>query len=100
MHLSGPLVGDQRATPNPDVVAAGPNGSCVVVPLGDVAFSTRGRSAGDPGLGGWSCARVTPEAVRVTREAPPFWRDYRRDKWATGPRGLPVCPDLARFLPR
>jgi hypothetical protein len=88
-----------HATPNPAIVRAGPGGGCTVVPLGDVAFGSRGHRAEDPGLDGWSHARVTDDAVHVVREAPPFWRDYRRGKWKALPEGL-VCPDLVPFVPR
>ena len=88
-----------HGTPNPETVYAGPNGSTLVVPLGDVAFRSHVQAAGDPGLEGWSWARLTGDDVSVTREPPPFWRDYRRSKWYPTPdRGL-VCPDLVPFLP-
>jgi hypothetical protein len=87
-----------HGTPNPDPIRAGPDDSTLVVPLGDVAFGGRGHTAGDPGLAGWSWTRLTPTEVSVTRDTPPFWRDYRRGKWhATPDRGL-VCPDLVPFL--
>jgi hypothetical protein len=86
-----------HATPNPDIVRAG---TCTVVPLGDVAFGGRGNRAEDPGLDGWSYARVTADAVDVVRETPPFWREYRPGKWKVLPDGLLVCPDLVPFIPR
>ena len=89
-----------HATPNPDVVRAGPGDACVVVPLGDVAFGGRGNRAEDPGLAGWSYARVAADAIDVVRGTPPFWRDYRRGKWKVLPDGLLVCPDLVPFIPR
>jgi hypothetical protein len=88
-----------HAIPNPEVVRAGPADACTVVPLGDVAFGGRGVRAEDPGLDGWSYARVSPDAVDVARETPAFWRDYRRGKWKTLPDGRLVCPDLVPFIP-
>lgn len=88
-----------HATPNPGVVRGGPGNRCTVVPLGDVAFAGRGSRADDPGLEGWSYARVGPEEVAIVRETPAFWRDYRRSKWVAR-EGMLVCPDLVRFVPR
>jgi predicted phosphodiesterase len=87
-----------HSTPVPDATRAGPGGCCEVVPLGDVAFSNRGRNAGDPGLHGWARAAVLPGgSVQVTKETPPFWRDLRKSRWMRSQDGRLVAPDLAAF---
>jgi hypothetical protein len=86
-----------HSTPNPQPIDAGPNGACRVVPLGDVAFAGRGKSAGEPGLGGWAYLTVRDGVPVVRKETPPFWRDLRQSHWARTSDGGLVAPDLARF---
>ena len=71
-------------------------GRTTVVPLCDVAFSSRGAATGDPGDNGWSCLTFSRE--EVLRERPAFWREYRRKKWIEVAGGQLVCPDLEKFV--
>jgi hypothetical protein len=90
-----------HSVPNPDPVRAGPAGSTLVVPLGDIAFPGRGPSADEPGQDGWALAAIGPDgAVTVRKEVPPVWREFRRNKWTRTPEGQLICPPLARPLPR
>jgi len=83
-----------HSTPIRTVTAVG---RTIVVPLGDVAFSTRGEKHDEPGDDGWSHLQLG-EQSHVTRERPAFWRDYRRRKWIERPGGQLVCPDLAAWI--
>ena len=84
-----------HATPHPDVTTAGRRRTAVV-PLGDVAFSTRGKDPGSPGLDGWAAVRFDPADgdPAVTKATPPFWREYRQRLWRPARDGRLVCPPL------
>lgn len=72
----------------------------LIVPLGDLAFTNRGLSAGDAGLDGWALLDLhTDGSHTLHRDPPPFWRDLRRRHWHTLPGGLLVHPDLAHLAP-
>lgn len=79
--------------------AAGVEGRCLVVPLGDVAFSGRGGNAG-PGLEGWCLLTLAGGGVTLERALPSFWREYRRKLWRRARGGSLVCPDPLRFVDR
>ncbi len=84
-----------------EVTRVGPAGECQVVPLGDIAFPGRGPSMGNPGLDGWCHLTLNRhEEPALRREAPPFWRDYRRSRWRPTREGALVCPDLVPFVDR
>jgi hypothetical protein len=83
-----------HSIPQPDVATIG---KTTVVPLADVAFSSKGSRADDPGDNGWS--RLTfSDPPTLIRERPEFWRDYRRGKWTAIAGGQLVCPDLVTFM--
>jgi hypothetical protein len=77
------------------VATAGPREQTLVVPLHDVAFSTRGGQAGCPGDNAWSYVAFETSGPRIVRERPRFWREYRMHHWLKTPEGMLVCPDLA-----
>ena len=82
-----------------DPTPPGPGGRTLVVPLGDVAFPGRGRPGDDPGLHGWSWASLGADGgVSVTKQIPPFWRDFRRHKWVRSDDGRLVSPSLVSYL--
>jgi Calcineurin-like phosphoesterase len=83
-----------HSIPNREITCAGPNGSTLVVPLGDVAFPGKGPTPDDPGEDGWACVSFSG-LLAVRRERPAFWREYRRRRWHRRPDGQLVCPDLA-----
>jgi hypothetical protein len=85
-----------HGTPNPDITDAGPRPT-TVVPLGDIAFAGRGKSAGEPGRHGWSYIAFEEETIRLVRETPAFFREYRRQLWRSSNDGRLVCPDLIPF---
>jgi hypothetical protein len=87
-----------HSTPQRDPITAGPREKCLVVPLGDIAFPGRGRTADDPGLEGWCYFRFLDGKPSVTKETPPFWRDLRSTRWSQSPDGGLVAPDVQRFL--
>jgi RNA polymerase II subunit A small phosphatase-like protein len=69
-----------------------------VVPLGDIAFPARGPEVNEPGRDGWALVVIDPDgAITVRKEAPPFLRDFRRNKWHHTSDGLLVCPPLAEL---
>ncbi len=80
-----------HSTPQPEPALAGPNGSTLVVPLGDVAFPGRGPHADEPGEDGWALLGASAEKV-----APPFLREFRRNRWTRTPDGLLIAPPLAQ----
>jgi predicted phosphodiesterase len=80
-----------HSTPHMELTS--PGSETLVVPLGDVAFETKGISAGDPGMDAWASIRFDGE-VSVRRERPDFWRDYRQRRWLRTVDGLLVSPDL------
>jgi hypothetical protein len=82
-----------HSTPQLDISTVGRSS---VVPLCDIAFSSRGAATGDPGDHGWSYLKFGTN--EVVRERPAFWREYRRRKWTEVPGGQLVCPDLAKFI--
>jgi hypothetical protein len=82
-----------HSIPSPDVVNLGPNKKTKVVPLGDVAFSGKGLTAGDPGDIGW-CWMQMGDPLKYERSRPDFWRLYRRKKWKPIANGQLLCPDL------
>jgi predicted phosphodiesterase len=72
---------------------------CQIVPLGEVAFNMKGQNPGTPGLEGWARLQIGP-TLQITREPPPFWRDYHQKRWTkAGFWGL-VSPDLVQYIPR
>ena len=77
------------------ITAAGPSDETLVVPLHDVAFSTRGGQAGCPGDNAWSYVIFEATGPRIVRERPRFWREYRMHHWTKTPEGMLVSPDLA-----
>lgn len=77
-----------------DVTPAGPDGGCQVVPLEDIAFNRRG----DPGIKGWARLTLGHGAPILSRDPPPFWRDYRKRHWKRTRDGRLICPDLIRFV--
>lgn len=88
-----------HSIPHPEIVRGGPRGSTWVVPLGDIAFATKGPRAGEPGRDGWAVIDFEPEIV-IRRERPSCWREYRRHRWMSVSENLLVCPDLADWTYR
>jgi len=82
-----------HSTQNKEITRCGPRNTTVVVPLGDIAFTSRGLQIGDPGLDGWAWAR-TGDPVEINRSTPPFWRKFRKRHWQAIPGGQLVCPML------
>lgn len=76
----------------PDITEAGPLPTRVV-PLGDVTFDRRGTPHED----GFALIDVSDPSLPVTREAPAFLREFRRDRWTTTCEGLLVAPPLHRW---
>jgi hypothetical protein len=87
-----------HATPIADPVWAGPAKGTLVVPLGDVAFPSRGSQTDEPGREGWCLSTIAKDEVTVRKETPPFLRDFRRKRWTETSDGLLVCPPLAAHV--
>jgi hypothetical protein len=84
-----------HSIPNPDIVAGGPGGRTLVVPLADIAFPCKGDEPDDPGKNGWASIRFGREPKAV-RERPASFREFRRYRWHELPDGRLVCPGLFR----
>jgi hypothetical protein len=82
---------------NPGIQSLGPNGSMLVVPLGDAAFISKGLKTGDPGDMAMCRATIQKE-IQYERKRPDFWREYRKNKWKCLDNGQLVCPDLANMI--
>jgi hypothetical protein len=85
-----------HSIPNPEIGRFGPGACTLVVPLGDVAFPSKGPEADDPGEDGW--AVFYPGEAAVRRQRPEFWRDYRKRRWLEVDERRLVSPDLARWV--
>jgi hypothetical protein len=83
-----------HSRPNKEIMPVGATGGTLVVPLGDIAFTSKGPSTGEPGEDGWAFVSFGSEPT-VRRERPEFWRAYRRKHWVPTDGGQLVCPDLA-----
>jgi predicted phosphodiesterase len=81
---------------NPEIQGAGPGESTLLVPLKDIAFSSKGPEGDDPGEDGW--AILHGDGTTVRRERPEFWREYRKRKWRAVDERRLVCPDLVRWI--
>ncbi|MBN2561000.1 MAG: metallophosphoesterase [Phycisphaerae bacterium] len=80
---------------HPEVVSAGPRGRTKVVPLGGIAFSSKGPNPGEPGENGWCILTADGTDIRVKKQAPPFLREFRRHRWTPTPDGLLIAPPLS-----
>ncbi len=81
---------------NSQIERSGPGGATLVVPLNDIAFSSKGIHGDDPGEDGW--AVLFGDRNEVRRERPNFWRDYRKRKWKAVDERRLVCPDLIQWV--
>jgi predicted phosphodiesterase len=87
---------------SPEVACGGPNGQTQVVPLKGVGFH-RPRGQIRPswpyevGLEGWALVTLAGERVEIQKTHPPFYREYRRQRWIEKD-GLLVCPDLGAWV--
>jgi hypothetical protein len=80
-----------KGTAIPSKSCANSAGSTTVVPLCDVAFSTRGHKHDEPGDDAWS--RLTlGSRPNLVRERPGYWRGYRRSRWIELPKGSLSVP--------
>jgi len=79
-----------------EVTRAGRGRSCLVVPLGDIAFPARGPDAHQPGKEGWAWATLGERDASVVQEPPPFLREFSRHRWTPTPEGQLICPPLAQ----
>lgn len=67
--------------------------SCMVVPLGDVAFH-----GGVPGTDGWAILEFGRDGTVLTKASPEFLRSSRQKLWSRTADGLLVHPDLAGWI--
>lgn len=79
---------------NPEIKSLGAKPQ--VVPLEDVAFIMSGKEMYDPGKEGWSFVELSEE-IKIVRETPSFWRDFRFNRWLAKEGGILVAPPLAPF---
>ena len=79
----------------PEPTRAGRAGNCLVVPLGDIAFSGRGSGAGTPGADGYAHAFLGEGGARVVKEAPRSLNQFWLYNWPRARDGRLVCPPLA-----
>lgn len=82
---------------NSEAAHGGRTKRTLVVPLDDVAFPGHGTDLDNPGTDGWAIAHVRKDKINVSRETPPFLREFRRHRWTPTPDGDLVCPPLAAF---
>jgi hypothetical protein len=67
-----------------------------VCPLGDMTF---GGKSGEPMLEGLARVEFGSGESNVIREAPAFWRDFRRSRWTQVLGWGYVSPELVGFIP-
>lgn len=85
----------------PDITLAGRGRCCQVVPLGDIAFHVPTAAAShdypyEVGTDGWALVTLAEDEISIEKKPPPFFREFRRTKWATKDGQL-VCPPLAHI---
>ena len=73
----------------------GPDDCCLVVPLDDIGFPSRGPRGHEPGGDGWALACVRPDGIRVEKQAPGFLQAFQKHQWVPTAGGQLISPTLA-----
>ncbi len=86
---------------SPDPTRLGPKRSCLVVPLGDIAFHVpkheeRQSFPYEVGRDGWGLLKLRDHEVEVMKQVPAFFREFRRTNWISKD-GLLIPPSLAHI---